>query len=73
MNQKLYSTFRLMLGLLITIGITQTGSALTNHYRQTLKTVTAHYIAARQEKPQAMQLIISYCSQFIESTKNHLG
>ncbi|WP_162817763.1 hypothetical protein U0035_08660 [Niabella yanshanensis] len=73
MNQKLYSTFRLALGIFIMLGIAETGSALPRHYRQKLKTISSHPMVTLQKKPQSMQLIIAYWSQFIEATKNHLG
>ncbi|ULT43197.1 hypothetical protein KRR40_06830 [Niabella defluvii] len=73
MNQKLYSILRLTLGLFILLAALEAGNTLTNHYWQTIKTITTHSIAKLQKQQEPLQLVISYCSQLIDSSKNRLS
>lgn len=73
MNQKLYSTLRLMLGIFILLGLLETGNMLFSNYRQTVKTITHHSIAALQKEQKKLQLVVLYCSQLVDSTQKHLS
>lgn len=73
MNPKLYSTLRLLLGIFILLGITETGNTIVNHYRHSIQVITNHSIAALHQQQKPLQLVVLYCSQLVDSTQKHLS
>lgn len=73
MNQKLYSTLRLLLGIFILLGITETGNTVANHYRHSIQIITNRSIVTMHKQQKSLQLVVLYCSQLVDSTQKHLS
>ena len=73
MNPKLYSILRLLLGIFILLGITDTGNTLVNHYRCSIKFMPAHPVITLHQQQKPLRQVVLYCAQLIDSTQKHLS
>lgn len=73
MNPKLYSILRLLLGIFILLGITETGNNLVSRYRSSILAIFIHPIMTLHQQQKPLKRVVLYCSQLIDSTQKHLS
>ncbi len=73
MNQKLYSILRVLLGIFILLGISETGKSIADGYRKSGEDITHRVLTAFHNQERPLQSVILYCSRVIDSTKQHLS
>ncbi|MCH5714779.1 hypothetical protein [Niabella hibiscisoli] len=73
MNQKLYSILRVLLGIFILLGISETGKSIAEGSTKSGEEITRRMLTVFHNQERPLQPVIFYCSRVIDSTKKHLS